>query len=256
MVGRLCHVHIHFAGLGAFPAGDAFAPVYLHLEQGYPVEQRVKRTQRAQPLAEGAVEYHAQHDHRQKDAEFPCKQAPQRRPDAGIGKGQRDGPLQHALGTEVFAEERVAHAYIVHQERRQQENHHQQYSVLEIGQWLELLCGELLRRDLMQQLLKPAEGTQKTTDKASQQDSQQNEKACDIIGEAELGRPHHRLKRPDGTGSGGRWTGVAVQPRHANGFPSALIQSSLKEVWQVQVGQQRRTRLNPAPEAGHGLRNA
>ena len=117
-------------------------------------------------------------------------------------------------------------------------------------------CGELLRRDLMQQLLKPAEGTQKTTDKASQQDSQQNEKACDIIGEAELGRPHHRLKRPDGAGSGGRRTGVAVQPRHADGFPSALIQSSFEEVRQVQVGQQRRTRLNPAPEAGHGLRNA
>ena len=47
-----------------------------------------------------------------------------------------------------------------------------------------------------------------------------------------------------------------VQSRHADGFPSALIQSSLEEVRQVQVGQQRRTRLNPAPEAGHGLRNA
>ncbi len=54
------------------------------------------------------------------------------------------------------------------------------------------------RGDFMQQLLKPAEGAQKTADKASQQDSQQNEKACDIIGKAELGRAHHRLKRPDG----------------------------------------------------------
>ena len=130
------------------------------------------------------------------------------------------------------------------------------YSVLEIGQRLELLCGELLRRDLMQQLLKPAEGTEEATDRASQQDSQQNEKTCDIIGEAELGRPHHRLKCPDRTGSGGRWTGVAVQPRHANGFPSALVQSSFEEVRQVQVGQQRRTRLYPAPKSGHGLRNA
>ena len=253
MIGRLCHVHIHFAGLGAFPAGDAFAPVYLHLEQGYPVEQRVKRPQRAQPLAEGAVEYHAQHDHRQQDAEFPCKQAPQRRPDAGIGKGQRDGSLQHALGAEVFAEERVSHANVVHKERRQQENHHQQDSVLEVCQGLELLCGELLCRDLMQQLLKPAEGTEEAADKAPQQHAQQNEKACDIIGEAELGRAHHCLKRPDGAGSGGRGTGIAVQPRHADGLPRPLIQSALEKVRQMQVGQQRRPRLNPAPEAGHGL---
>ena len=40
-------------------------------------------------------ERQAQHDHRQQDAELPCKQLAQRRPDAGIGKGQRDGSLQH-----------------------------------------------------------------------------------------------------------------------------------------------------------------
>ena len=105
----------------------------------------------------------------------------------------------------------------------------------------------------MQQLLKPAEGTEEAADKAPQQHAQQNEKACDIIGEAELGRPHHRLKCPDRTGSGGRWTGIAVQPRHADGLPRPLIQPALEKVRQVQVGQQRRTRLNPAPEAGHGL---
>ena len=37
------------------------------------------------------------------------------------------------------------------------------------------------------------------------------------------------------------------------GIGDALIQSSLEEVRQMQVGQQRRPRLNPAPEAGHGL---
>ena len=73
----------------------------------------------------------------------------------------------------VFAEEGVAHANVVHKERRHQEDHHQQDSVLEIGQGLEFLCGELLRRDFMQQFLKPTEGTQKTADKSSQQDSQQ-----------------------------------------------------------------------------------
>ena len=237
MIGRLRHVHIHFAGSGTFSAGYALVFVYLYLKEGHPVEQCVKRPQGTEPLAEGTVEYHAQHDHRQQDTEFPCKQASQRRPDAGIGKGQRDGTLQHALWAEVFTKERITHAYIVHKERRQQEDHHQQYSVLEIGQGLEFLCGELLRRDFMQQFLKPAEGTQKTADKASQQDSQQNEETCDIIGKAELGRPDHRLKRTDGTGTGGRWAGVAVQPRHADGFPCALIQASFEEVRQVQVGQ-------------------
>ena len=89
----------------------------------------------------------------------------------------------------------------------------------------------------MQQLLKPAEGTQEAADEAPQQHAQQNEKACDIIGEAELGGPHHRLKRPDGAGPGRRRTGVAVQPRHADGLARALIQAALEKVRQVQVGQ-------------------
>ena len=54
--------------------------------------------------------------------------------DAGIGKGQRDRPLQHALRTEVLAEEWVPHANVVHQKRRQQNDHHQQNGVFEIGQ--------------------------------------------------------------------------------------------------------------------------
>ena len=186
MVGRLCHIHIHLAGSGAFPAGDTFVFVHLHLEEGRLIQQGAERAQRAEPLTKGSVKQHAQHDHRQQDAEFPCKQAPQRRPDAGIGKGQRDGSLQHALRAEVFTEERVAHGYIIYKERRQQENHHQQYGVLEVSQGLEFLCGELLRGDFVQQLLKPAKGAQKTADEASQQDSQQNEETCDIIGEAEL----------------------------------------------------------------------
>ena len=105
----------------------------------------------------------------------------------------------------------------------------------------------------MQQLLKPAEGTEKAADKAPQQNAQQNEKACDIIGEAELRRAHHCLKRSDGAGTGRRRAGVAVQPRHADGLSRALIQSALEEIRQMQVGQQRRSRLDPAPEAGHGL---
>ena len=187
MVGRFRHIHIHLAGSGTLSTGDALTLVHLHLEEGHPVEQRIECAKRAEPLAEGTVEQYAQHDHRQQDAELPCKQLAQRRPDAGIGKGQRDGSLQHALRAEVFTEERVAHGYIIYKERRQQENHHQQYGVLEVSQGLEFLCGELLRGDFVQQLLKPAKGAQKTADEASQQDSQQNEETCDIIGEAELG---------------------------------------------------------------------
>ena len=236
MIGRFRHIHVHLAGSGAFPAGDALILVHLHLEEGHPVEQRVERAQRADPLTEGTVEQHAQHNHRQQDAELPCKQLAQRRTDAGIGKGQRNGSLQHTLRAEVFAEERVAHAHIVHKERRQQENHHQQNGVFEVCQGLEFLCGELLCRNLMQQFLKPAEGTEEAAYKAPQQYTQQNKKTCDIIGKAELGRTHHRLKRPDGARPGRRRTGIAVQPWHADGLPRALIQSSLSEVRQMQVG--------------------
>ena len=186
VVGRFRHIHIHLAGFGAFSTGDALVFVHLNLEEGHPVEQRIERTQRAEPLAEGTIEYHAQHDHRQQDAEFPGKQAPQCRSDAGIGKGQRDGSLQHTLRAEVLAEEGVAHAHIVHEERRQQKDHHQQNGILEVRQGLQLPCGELLRGNFMQQILKPPEGTQKSADKPSQKNSQQDEEAGDIIGKAEL----------------------------------------------------------------------
>ena len=186
VVGRFRHIHIHLAGFGAFSTGDALVFIHLNPEEGHPVEQRIECTQWAEPLAEGTIEYHAQHDHRQQDAEFPGKQAPQCRSDAGIGKGQRDGSLQHTLRAEVLAEEGVAHAHIVHEERRQQKDHHQQNGILEVRQGLQLPCGELLRGNSMQQILKPPEGTQKSADKPSQKNSQQDEEAGDIIGKAEL----------------------------------------------------------------------
>ena len=186
VVGRFRHIHIHLAGFGAFSTGDALVFIHLNLEEGHPVEQRIECPQWAEPLAEGTIEHHAQHDHRQQDAEFPGKQAPQCRSDAGIGKGQRDGSLQHTLRAEVLAEEGVAHAHIVHEERRQQKDHHQQNGILKVRQGLQLPCGELLRGNFMQQILKPPEGTQKSADKPSQKNSQQDEEAGDIIGKAEL----------------------------------------------------------------------
>ena len=89
----------------------------------------------------------------------------------------------------------------------------------------------------MQQLLKPAKGTQKAADKASQQNAQQNQNSCDIIGKAEFRRADHRLKGPDGTGAGGCRTGIAVESRHTDGLPRALVQPALKKIRQMQIGQ-------------------
>ena len=186
VVGRFRHIHIHLAGFGTLPAGDALVLIHLHLEQGHLVQQGVERAQGTQPLAEGAIDHDAQDDHRQQHDELPREQAAQRRPDTGVGQGQRDRALQHALRAEVLAEEGVAHAHIVHEERRQQKDHHQQNGILKVRQGLQLPCGELLRGNFMQQILKPPEGTQKSADKPSQKNSQQDEEAGDIIGKAEL----------------------------------------------------------------------
>ena len=72
---------------------------------------------------------------------------------------------------------------------------------------------------------------------ASQQNAQQNQNSCDIIGKAEFRRAYHRLKRPDGTGAGGCRTGIAVESRHTDGLPRALVQPALKKIWQMQIGQ-------------------
>lgn len=45
---------------------------------------------------------------------FHVKKRAKCRPDAGIGNRQRDRSLQHTLRTEVFAEKRISHAYIVY----------------------------------------------------------------------------------------------------------------------------------------------
>ena len=144
-------------------------PVHLHLKEGHPVKECVERPQRAEPFAKRPVEHHAQRNHRQQNTELPGKQLAQRCPDAGIGEGQRDRPLQHALRTEVLAEKGVPHTHVVHQKRRQQNDHHQQNGVFEVGQRLQLLCGELFCGNFMQQLLKPPKGAEKAADEASQQ---------------------------------------------------------------------------------------
>ena len=107
MIGCFCHIHIHFAGSGAFPTGNTFALVHLHLKKGHPVHQGIKCSQRTKPFTEGAIEQYTQHKDYQQNGEFPCKKRAKCRPDAGIGNRQRDRPLQHTLRTEVFAEKRT-----------------------------------------------------------------------------------------------------------------------------------------------------
>ena len=93
MVGGLGNVYVHLTGPCAGAAGDAFVGVYTHLEQRDLVQQRIKRAQRAQPLAEGAVEHHAAHNDCQQNAGFPCEQLAQRGADASIGQGEGKGAL-------------------------------------------------------------------------------------------------------------------------------------------------------------------
>ena len=172
MIGCFCHIHIHFAGSGAFPAGNTFALVHLHLKKGHPVHQGIKCSQRAKPFTKRAIKQYTQYKDSHQNGEFPCKKRAKCRPDAGIGNRQRDRPLQHTLRTEVFAEKRISHAYIVYNQCRQQDHHYQQNHIFQIGQGLQLFCGELFCWNFMQQLLKPTEGAQKPANKASQQYSQ------------------------------------------------------------------------------------
>ena len=104
--------------------------VYAHLEQRDLVQQRIERAQRAQPLAEGAVEHYTAHNDCQQNAGFPCEQLAQRGADARIGQGERNSTFQHTLRAEIFAEEGVAHAQLVDRQQWQQHHHDQKHSIL------------------------------------------------------------------------------------------------------------------------------
>ena len=88
----------------------------------------------------------------------------------------------------------------------------------------------------MQKLLKPAERAQKAADEPSQQHSEEDEDAGDVVGKAEFGRAYHRLKCPHRAGTGSARAGIAVQPRYADVFATALIQCPFGKVGQVEVG--------------------
>ena len=168
MVGRFSDIHIHLAGSCARPAGYAFARIHAHLEKRHFIEQRIKRAQRTEPLAEGAIHKHTAQNNRQQHTAFPCKQLAQRGADARVRQGQRNRALQHTLRAEILAEERIAHAELIGHQHRKQDHHHQQHPVFQIPQRLELLGRYLGRRDFVQQLLKPPEGAEEAADESAQ----------------------------------------------------------------------------------------
>ena len=86
----------------------------------------------------------------------------------------------------------------------------------------------------MQKLLKPPERAEETADEPSQQHPEKDENAGDVVGKAEFGRAHYRLKRPHRAGTGSARAGIAVQPRDADVFSIALIHNCLS--WLSQWG--------------------
>ena len=181
MVGRFRNVNVHFAGSGAFPAGNTFVLVHLHLEQRHLVEQGVECAEGTYPFAEGAEEQHAEHHHGEQNGQLPGEKRAQRRPYSGVHRRERNCTLKNALGTEIFAEERVAYAHVVHDNCRKKHHRHRKDDVFEIGERFELLRGELLRGNFVQQLLKPAERAKKSAYKAAEQHAEQNKKTRNII---------------------------------------------------------------------------
>ena len=111
----------------------------------------------------------------------------QRRSNAGVGNGQRNGALEHTLRTDVLTKERVAHAHVVDHQLRQHYHGKQQHDVLDVRERLELFRGELFAGNLMKQLLQPAKRAQKAAYKAPQQHAEQNERTGNIVRKVELG---------------------------------------------------------------------
>ena len=102
----------------------------------------------------------------------------------------------------------------------------------------------------MQQLLKPAERAEEAADEAAQQHAKQDEDAGDVIGKLEFGRADDSLKRADGARARRSRTGVAVQPRHADGLARAAVELAFEKVRQVEIGQKCRTGLHQTASAG------
>ena len=168
-VGGAGYVHIHFTYPAARTAGRTLLSIYLDAVNRYPVENAIERPEGAEPFAEGAVKEYGEHNNSQQNAALPGEQPAQAGPDSGIGSGQRDTSLQDTGGTDVLAKERISHAHLVHHRHGQDDDKQDQDDVFQTGQGAEPLGTELFAGYFVQQLLEPAEGTQKAADRPPQQ---------------------------------------------------------------------------------------
>lgn len=248
VVRRLQDVDIHGAGFRALPAGNTGLSIGLDREQRHAIHECVEGTERTEPLAERAVDKDAQNDNHNQDEQLPAEKRTERRTDAGVCQRKRDRALEYALRAEVLAEKRIAHAELVDREGREQHHHEEQHEVLHVRERLQLLRGELLPRELVQQLLEPAERAQKAADEAAEQYAEEDQEAGDVVGEAEARRADHGLEGTDRAGTGRRRAGIAVEPRNAGDLALPLVDAACPKIRQVEVREQRRHRLDAAAE--------
>lgn len=183
MVRRAEYIHIHFAHLTAGAAGSTFVRIDPKPVKRYLIEQGVKGAQWADPLAERAIKENRQHHDSQQDAAFPGEQFPQAGTDGRVGNRQRNSALQNARRADVFAEKRVAQPHLVYNGHGKNDDKDCQDDIFQIGEKPQLSGAQLRRRNLVQQFLKPTEGTQKSAYDAAQQYPDQDQKSHDVVGE-------------------------------------------------------------------------
>ena len=186
MVWRTEYFNIHFTGSAAGAAGGTLVRVDTEMIKGDFIEQRIKRSQWTDPLAERAVKEHGKHYNAKQNTAFPCEQISQACPDARIGNGKRDTSFQDTGRADVFAEKRIAQPHFIHDCHRENNHKDNQDHIFEIGEEMQLFCAVFLGRNLMQQLLKPSERAEKAAYKTPQQYSNEDQEACDIVGKVKF----------------------------------------------------------------------
>ena len=208
---------VHPARLPAAAAVDAGALLYPVTVEGNRVKQPIDGAQRAEVLAEGAVELDRQDDHRQQHQHLPVKQQPRRRAQRRVCRQQRDAAEQRSARAEVLAEPRVAHPGDAGDGHRQEDDKQPQHHKFEPPQ--HPVSGQIFlflkQRNFVQQVLHQPKGAQPPADKPPQHRAKQHQKAQHIAGKAELAAVQHRLQRTDRAGAQRPRAGVAVKARHA-----------------------------------------
>ena len=81
-------------------------------------------------------------------------------------------------------------------------------------------------RNLVEQILDQAEWTEEAAYESSDQSSDEDQKANDIVSHLEIPAADYRLDRTDRTGTDGTWAGIAVQTRNTHIFELSGIDLS------------------------------